>query len=416
MASSDFTLSPEAAGRHHSAGRAAHAGSADRFPISISVHTDMAELEAEWRAFDANSGNSLHQSFDWCTAWRKTHDSDLLIVRGTAGKQTLFLLPFEIGGGRLFRTARLIGSRHSNLNTGLFDSSACDSPRAELTAALDLGVRRPLRQFADVIVFERTPQIWRGASHPLAALAGVENPNASFQLPLLGTMERTLAQINAKRRRKKMRISERRLADIGGYDYVIARAGPQAHALLETFFRQKAARFETLGLPDAFRGAETRAFFHALIDAAAPEPDKPLELNAIRLRGDHAGRIVAVAGLSRKGDHVICQFGSIDEEIAADASPGELLFYRMIDRLCAEGVALFDFGIGDQPYKRSWCTIETPLRDIVLPLTFRGQVAAGGFRIIARAKRWVKANETLYAFVQRQRQRRQTSSAGADEP
>lgn len=414
MASSDFTLSPEAsAGRYLSAGSVAREGSAAG-RITISVHADMDEIEAEWRVLDGSSGNSLHQSFDWCAAWTKTHGSELLIVRGAAGREPLFLLPFEIERGRLFRAARLIGSEHSNLNTGLFGPGIDNAPAAELTAALTGGIGRQLRRFADVIVFDRTPQIWRGAPHPLAALAGIENPNASFQLPLLGTIEHTLAQINAKRRRKKMRISERRLAEIGGYDYVIARETQEAHALLETFFRQKAARFETLGLPDAFRDAETRAFFHALIDAGAPEP--LLELNAIRLRGEYAGRILAVAGLSRKGDHVICQFGSIDEEIAADASPGELLFYRMIERLCAEGVAVFDFGIGDQPYKRSWCTVETPLRDIVLPLTFRGRLAAGGFRAIAGAKRLVKANETLYAFIQRQRQRRQTSAASADEP
>lgn len=414
MASSDFTLSPEAsAGRYLSAGSVAREGSAAG-RITISVHADMDEIEAEWRVLDGSSGNSLHQSFDWCAAWTKTHGSELLIVRGAAGREPLFLLPFEIERGRLFRAARLIGSEHSNLNTGLFGPGIDNAPAAELTATLTGGIGRQLRRFADVIVFDRTPQIWRGAPHPLAALAGIENPNASFQLPLLGTIEHTLAQINAKRRRKKMRISERRLAEIGGYDYVIARETQEAHALLETFFRQKAARFETLGLPDAFRDAETRAFFHALIDAGAPEP--LLELNAIRLRGEYAGRILAVAGLSRKGDHVICQFGSIDEEIAADASPGELLFYRMIERLCAEGVALFDFGIGDQPYKRSWCTVETPLRDIVLPLTFRGRLAAGGFRAIAGAKRLVKANETLYAFVQRQRQRRQASAASAEEP
>ncbi|GCA49166.1 hypothetical protein KGO5_01605 [Sinorhizobium sp. KGO-5] len=414
MASSDFTLSPEAsAGRYLSAGSVAREGSAAG-RITISVHADMDEIEAEWRVLDGSSGNSLHQSFDWCAAWTKTHGSELLIVRGAAGREPLFLLPFEIERGRLFRAARLVGSEHSNLNTGLFGPGIDNAPAAELTAALTGGIGRQLRRFADVIVFDRTPQIWRGAPHPLAALAGIENPNASFQLPLLGTIEHTLAQINAKRRRKKMRISERRLAEIGGYDYVIARETQEAHALLETFFRQKAARFETLGLPDAFRDAETRAFFHALIDAGAPEP--LLELNAIRLRGEYAGRILAVAGLSRKGDHVICQFGSIDEEIAADASPGELLFYRMIERLCAEGVAVFDFGIGDQPYKRSWCTVETPLRDIVLPLTFRGRLAAGGFRAIAGAKRLVKANETLYAFIQRQRQRRQASASSADEP
>lgn len=128
MASSDFTLSPEtSAGRYHSAGSLAHGGSAaDR--ITISVHADMAELEAEWRALDESSGNSLHQSFDWCAAWTKTHGSELLIVRGAAGREPLFLLPFEIERSRLLRAARLIGSEHSNLNTGLFGAGIGTCP------------------------------------------------------------------------------------------------------------------------------------------------------------------------------------------------------------------------------------------------------------------------------------------------
>ncbi|MEY9719749.1 CelD/BcsL family acetyltransferase involved in cellulose biosynthesis [Sinorhizobium fredii] len=245
-----------------------------------------------------------------------------------------------------------------------------------------------------------------GAACPttLAALPGIANPNASFQLGLLGDMERTLAQLNAKRRRKKMRLSERRLAELGGYDYVVARDPAEAHALLDTFFRQKAARLEAQGLPDVFDNSEIRAFFRLLIDRQS-DGDRLLELNAIRLRGEHKGRIIAVTGLSRKGDHVICQFGSIDDTIAADSSPGELLFYRVIERLCGEGVTLFDFGIGDQPYKRSWCTIETPLRDITLPLTLRGNAAAGLHRAVVRAKRTIKANRTLYTFVQRGRRR-----------
>jgi CelD/BcsL family acetyltransferase involved in cellulose biosynthesis len=141
-----------------------------------------------------------------------------------------------------------------------------------------------------------------------------------------------------------------------------------------------------------------------------------MELNAIRLRGENDGRIVAVAGLSRKADHVICQFGSIDEGLAGDASPGELLFYRMIERLSGEDVRLFDFGVGDQPYKRSWCTIETPLRDIVLPVTFAGRLAGLRHHLVVRAKRAIKANRAVYARIQRTRRHRQdkTFDSSAD--
>ncbi|MCA1403184.1 GNAT family N-acetyltransferase [Ensifer sp. IC3342] len=385
--------------------------------ITISIHTDMAALETEWRVLDENDQNSLHQSFDWCAAWRKTHRGKMVFVRAVRGRQTLFILPLEIGSGRFFRTARLIGSDHSNLNTGLFpDEDAM--PSAELMRVLTCGIKRQLRGLADIVTLDRTPATWRGKIHPLAALPALRNINASLQLPLRGNMERTLAQLNAKRRRRKMRISERRLAAFGGYDYVVARETSEAHALLETFFQQKAARFEAHGLPDVFQDAETRAFFHQLVERGQTADGRLLELNAIHLKGEHGGRILAIAGLSRKGDHVICQFGSIDEEIAADSSPGELLFYRIIERLCSEGVALFDFGIGDQPYKRSWCTIETQLRDIVLPVTLRGHLAARVHRGAMLVKRLIKANKASYAFVQRLRQRRQSTlkpAVSADE-
>lgn len=385
-------------------------GKAER--ISVSIHSDMGELEAEWRTLDKNNLNSLHQSFDWCAAWSKTHGSRVLVVRGTLGRQPLFILPFGIDKGRFFRTARPIGTEHSNLNTGLFADGIEAVPRAELIRALSDGMRQ-LRGFADVVTLDKTPATWRGTPPPLSALPGAANQNASFQLPLLGDMERTLTQINAKRRRKKMRLSERCLAEFGGYDYVIAREPLEAHALLKTFFRQKAARFAAQGLPDVFSDASTRAFFHALIDSRR-ESGGLFELNAIRMRGEHQGKIIAVAGLLRKDDHVICQFGSIDETVATDSSPGELLFYRMIERLCGDGVKIFDFGIGDQRYKRSWCTIKTPLRDIVLPLTPRGFLAAGLCRAMARAKRTIKANERTYAFLQRQRRRWQRSPGAED--
>ncbi len=82
-------------------------------------------------------------------------------------------------------------------------------------------------------------------------------------------------------------------------------------------------------------------------------------MHAIRLKGENEGHIAALSGISRKGDHVICQFSSIDERLAAEASPGEFLYWQMISGMHGKGVALFDFGLGDQIYKRSWAPVET---------------------------------------------------------
>lgn len=378
-------------------------GMSSTLPVSIRMHTHMAPLEATWRALDAENWLSLHQSYDWCRAWAETHASKLLIIEGVAGGRTHLILPLEIERHGPVRIARLLATDFSNINTGLHTEefrSLVAPPR--LREALD-GARSLFARHFDLLLLDKMPLDWRGETTCFADLPSVRNQNAAFQLELFEDFERTLAQLNAKRRRKKFRTSERRLVALGGYEHVVADAGADALNLLETFFRQKAARFEAMGLPDVFRDEETRAFFRALVSTAAVGPTYPLQLHAVRLKGEHEGRVVAIAGISRKGAHAICQFGSIDDSLAADASPGELLFYLAIQKLCGEGARLFDFGIGDQAYKRSWCTVETPQYDFLWPVTLAGRAAAAVHRAKTGAKRLVKQNPQVYAFLQRMR-------------
>ena len=382
-------------------------GAAVSAPLSLHLHERPEPLEPVWRALEAEDGLSLHQGYDWCRAWAESHGGRLLVIEGVSAGRTRLILPLEIVRLGPLRIARLLASDFSNINTGLY------APSLRALAAsgeLDAAFRQARSLFArhfDLLLLDKVPLAWRGAQSPFAAFAGVVNQNAAFQLPLLADFEQTLAQLNAKRRRKKFRTSERRLSAIGGYEHIMAASGKEAADILETFFRQKAARFDAMGLPDVFRSEETRNFFRALAAMPATADAYPLRLHALRLKGENEGRILAIAGLSRKGDHVICQFGSIDETIAADASPGELLFYLAIRQLNGEGARLFDFGIGDQPYKRSWCTQETPQHDLFWAATGAGRAAAVLHRMKTGAKRFIKQNAKAYSFVQRLRSGRQ---------
>lgn len=383
------------------AGEDARASSAA--PLSLHLHDRMEPLAARWRAMEAQDHLSLHQGYDWCAAWVETHACDPLIVEGVRDGRTQFILPLEIVRRGPVRTARLIASPFSNINTGLYAGEFLGAEAGgQLHRALQLA-RGELARCFDLLLLEKVPLDWRGQTSPFAGLPSVLNQNAAFQLELLGDFEVTLAQLNAKRRRKKFRLSERRLAAVGGYEHVVAETAGEALALLDVFFRQKAARFKALGLPDVFHGEQTRDFFRRLAAVEAVDGNRPLQLHALRLSGENAGHIAAVNGISRKGDHVICQFGSIDESIAADASPGELLFHLTIHKVCDEGARLFDFGIGDQPYKRSWCRIETPQHDLLWPVTVAGRAAATAHRAKTAAKRFIKQNRRAYSLLQRLR-------------
>lgn len=372
-------------------------------PLTLELFSAMEPLESEWRALERDDYCSLHQSYDWCHAWVKTHTNPLAIVRGQILGRTVLILPLEMTRTALMRRAGFIGARFSNINTGLFDPDFRQALREQSPNAFARQLTALLKGKADVLHFSNIPLQWRTEQHPLAGLPCVEHQNHAFQLPLFADFPATLAQLNAKRRRKKFRNQHRKLQEHGGYTHIIATEDAQKKRLLDTFFRQKAARFVALGLPDVFQATDTQAFFHALLKGDHDRRNMPLELHAIGVGHQPNDHIAAIAGLSRKGDHVICQFGSIDETLAPEASPGELLFWLVIEQCCADGVALFDFGLGDQGYKRGWCPVETVQHDILLPISPLGHLAAHAYRGLTHTKAAIKNNRKLYQFIQKLR-------------
>lgn len=381
---------------------------ADR--LVIDLVDDASTIRADWGQMERDPLNSLHQGFGWCSIWAQTQKSPLLIIRGRQVGKTVFLLPLEIVQEGGIRKARFPGGRFNNINTGLFDPSFAEQAEHKTAAAIAREARKLLHGRADILALQNIPLTWRGRTNPLSYLASVENQNPAFQLPLLESFESTLRQVNAKRRRKKFRIQSRRAEEMGGYSHVIVRSPQEKCELLQAFFRQKATRFASQGIPDVFRSQSVKDFFYDLANFPETGTDSLLELHAIRLHGENEGVIAAISGLSRKQDHIICQFGSIDESVS-ELSPGELLFWLMIERACKEKAALFDFGVGDQLYKRSWCPLSTAQHDIFLPVTLKGRAAASAYVAIARTKSLIKSNPALYALIQRFRAGRPRTDA-----
>ncbi|MBP2547284.1 CelD/BcsL family acetyltransferase involved in cellulose biosynthesis [Neorhizobium galegae] len=400
MMAQDLVLEADA-GRDSAAAKAIPVEQARMGDMVLSLAGRMEDLEPAWRRMQALPRNSLHQGYDWCKAWFDSAGSELALVEGRIGGRTVMILPLDIHRRAGLSIAYPPAHGYNNFNSGLFAQDFQLTAQEQAQFSRKLG--RCLSGCADLVVIDAVPLVWRGLRHPFADLATVPHPNNSFQLPILDTFERTLSQLNAKRRRKKFRIQTRRMEEAGGFDHYIPRTRDESHALLEVFFAQKRRRFEAHGLPDAFGRPAVRAFYHALLDAPANGSDQPLFLHALRLSGDAEKPVVAVSGMSRKGDHLICQFGSIDAVRVPDASPGELLYWLMIEQAGAQGISLFDFGVGDQGYKRSWCPVETELSDILIPLTARGRLAARLHAGVVRLKGRVKRSPMLYRLLQRLR-------------
>ncbi len=380
---------------------AAQTSAPAQVPLTLSLTRDLATIEDDWRRLEQCPASSPHQGYDWCRSWATVQGQEPLVIIGRQANQVVMMLPLEIVTRLGVRTARFPGGRFNNLNTGLFDPALQLSVHEQQDLADK--IRHCLSGRADLLLLDMLPESWALHRHPLADLAHFDHPNASFQLPLLPSFEATLSQLNAKRRRKKFRTQTRRLEDMGGYELYLPATAQERHDLLDLFFAQKRIRFEAQGLPDAFIDPTVQRVFHALIDSEPRGRDHPLALQAIRLKAGGEGAIAAIAGITSLGDQIICQFGSIDESRVPDASPGELLFWLMIEKACAEGYRVFNFGIGDQLYKRSWCPVETRHRDIMIPISLIGRIATLGHVAASRATAAIKRRPLLYRRLQRLR-------------
>jgi CelD/BcsL family acetyltransferase involved in cellulose biosynthesis len=412
IAISDFIVSPankDVLTRMNAITMEAAASNARPAP-DICVYHSFEPVERDWQMLEVGRHISIHQSLAWCKAWAAHMNPELAIVVGRLRGRVVFILPLEIVATDLGRVARFIGASHANLNTGLFNESfAMGLGKAHLRAIYS-AIRRQMSGRADLIQLSNMPSEWRNVQIPWLFDGAIENQNKAYQLPLRTTMEETLAQINAKRKRKLYRKSTKQFEEVGGAEHIVAETREDKIALLALFFQQKATRLQALHLPNPFREDNVQAFFRDLVLWPGDAQVEPLSLHALRLKNAE-GSIVAIAGLSRKGDHIICQFGSVDDEAVPGASPGEFLFYLMIEKAGASRAAIFDFGIGYQLYKQNWCPVETQHFDVLIPISLKGRLGALAMSAVTRLKAAIKRNRQLYAVIQKLRADKQTLSA-----
>lgn len=358
----------------------------------VSTPSGVSEL---WQLLEADPAMTFHQSRAWVEAWAEGTGAELSIVTLEQNGIPFAILPLEIVRRKGLKLARFAGTAYSNENTGLVDTSK--QGRLDPISARDLSLALTEAGLpADIVLFDKmTPAA--ADRPPFSALPRTFHQNPSFQLPLFADFSAVLAQINGKRRRKKFRVSERRLEAIGGYRHISGDTDTQALRLLDIFLEQKRVRLAAQGLPDVFADSGIQAFLRTLATTRDPDGKPALELHGIELaEAPLQGEVLAVAGLTMKGPHVTCQFGSINEDIAADASAGELLFFKMIERCSKAGYDVFDFGVGDQLYKRSWCPVRTELVDCYVPLNVKGRVAAPLMIGVIGLKRAIKTSPAMH--------------------
>ena len=378
-------------------------------PASLSVKAlPLAEAAELWAAFAPDDCHGVAQSLHWVECWAQNVNPEIFCGVIFEHDAPILILPVEVIREKTCRVARYIGGSHANANFPLLRKGRASAVTADLADALINALFLAAPKLDAVILARQQPQI-AGVANPFAALPSQPSPNLALSFAMEPSFEHLIKHRSGARKLKKMRQQARRMDERGGWECAVARDAADVGKMLDAFFVMKAKRFEEFGLKNTFERQEIKDFFKALFGAGAPDLKAPFRLDALRVGGD----ILAVAGSSVRHGTNIVEFGAVRAH-EPTLSPGDFLFHQMIKRACEDGMAAFDFGVGDEPYKRAWCDVETQHFETVRGFSARGLAYAQFYSLAGKAKLAIKRNPFLFGLIKKLRARNAAASPAED--
>lgn len=336
----------------------------------------------------------------WVSNWIVECPSDSIIAMLYAADRPVLALPIEIVRRGPFRVAQLVGGRHANGNFPAVSSSwETENQIQSLRLLLDsISKHRP---DIDLISLSRLLPELDNKPNPFLVFPSFASPNVALAVDLAGGFDELLQRPNGVHKLKKHRSQARKIGNFGTYSRLEAKTPEDIVAFLDAFFAMKDARFRKMGIANVFFAPEIRSFFHQVFSDALKQPLPPFVLHGLEV----GGKLRAVTGSSRCGDRLVCEFGSIADDELMHISPGGFLFFDNIREACEQGFGIYDFSVGDEPYKRSWCDLEIQHRDVILPLTMKGRALAFVLHQKAKVTSYIKNNPIIWHFMKRARRK-----------
>src|SRR6185312_1328163 len=183
--------------------------------------------------------------------------------------------------------------------------------------------------------------------------------------------------------------------------------GPEALPVLEEMFRQRARRFEVMGVADPFSAPQMARFYR---ETASAGSQVQVKLHVLRLDGVN----VAVRYNIVFGERLFCLISSMsDDPRIQGGSPGKQCLLRVMQGEFDAGFRIFDMGNGFTDEKRHWCNVQVPLASHYLPLTAKGRALIAADAAWRKSKAAIKANPTLLRLAKQMRARLRPHEAAA---
>jgi len=343
--------------------------------VKVDVFDSFDAAGATWSEFQSIGTSYVFQTREWLENWFETIGRQrgvrpyFVCVHDEAGEPVVFF-PLQIVETASIRVLCWLGE-------GLIDYGApivATTPREDFAAVWEQ-VRRRLPP-VDLIRLSRIPAEVGTVENPLCRLKCHPHHSSAHFVELDGDWEAFYEQHAGPRTRSTDRRKRRRLQETGALTYVYTDGRDDAvfDKIAGAMVGQKSERYREMEAPNILADEEVRGFFTRPSDGL--RNSGILHISALQLDEN----VITTHWGMKHGDRYYYYMPSYADGPWMKYSPGRLQLFELFEWCFQNGVKVFDFTIGDEPYKKDWCNREMSLYHYVEPVTSKGRIAAFCYR------------------------------------
>jgi CelD/BcsL family acetyltransferase involved in cellulose biosynthesis len=371
--------------------------------IRIAIYEDVAEIEPDWRAFEQRVDGTVFQTVEFLSVWQRHVGArngvrPAIVVGRDAGGAIVFLLPFAVRRGRFAGVLEWLGTDLCDYNAPLL-APGFSIPFAALWEEIARAFENHPRLRHDLVKLTKMPERIGGTPNPMLPLGVSAHPSGAYLTHLADSWDNFYTAKRSSATRRRDRTKRKRLAELGEVRFVTPATEGEVLATLDSLMAQKARAFARMGVGNLFARPGYREFYRAL---ATDAQTKALA---------HVSRLevgVIPAALNLGLVHRGCYYhllASYDDGEAARFGPGAAHLHDLMRYAIEQGCTVFDFTVGDEPYKRDWCDTELMLYDHIAAATPRGALVVVPILAVQRLKRWIKQTPIVWNVASKVRAR-----------
>jgi CelD/BcsL family acetyltransferase involved in cellulose biosynthesis len=387
---------PAAAARREAGRHAPH-------DLNLRIHGDLANVEAEWRRFEAVADCTVFQTFDWLAAWHRhiglrARVQPAVAIGRFANGDTAFMVPLCVTPRGPARRLCWLGQELCDYNAPLLARDFSERVTAERFLEIWRELRLRLQQDPlfrhDWIDLEKMPQTLGAQRNPFTYLDVSPNASGAHLTQLGGDWEEFYTAKRSSATRRRDRAKRRHMSEHGDVQFATAAEAADARRTLEILMEQKSRALVRKGVADMFARPGWREFFLDL--ATNPQTRQLVHVARLQVGAD---AVAANFGVVFGGCyyHVLASY--CEDSRAAHFGPGALHLRELLKYAIERGLQRFDFTIGDERYKLEWCDSSLKLYDHAAAATWRGWPAARAAAARRRLKGLIKQTPWVWNAV-----------------